>query len=101
VIRLYSATMADYPRYAIYYAPAPGSGLIALARTARLRRLHGGYLRDPRHAARSADSGSMPRDRQSPPVKGRSEQLRAKAIKAAAGAGIIDRVARIVAMVAE
>jgi putative phosphonate metabolism protein len=27
VIRLYSATMADYPRYAIYYAPAPGSGL--------------------------------------------------------------------------
>jgi putative phosphonate metabolism protein len=27
VIRLYSATMADYPRYAIYYAPAPGSDL--------------------------------------------------------------------------
>ena len=27
MIRLYSATMADYPRYAIYYAPAPGSGL--------------------------------------------------------------------------
>ena len=25
--RLYSAEMADYPRYAIYYAPAPGSGL--------------------------------------------------------------------------
>jgi len=27
VIRLYSATMADYPRYAIYYTPAPGSDL--------------------------------------------------------------------------
>ena len=27
MIRLYSATMADYPRYAIYYTPAPGSGL--------------------------------------------------------------------------
>ena len=27
MIRLYSATMADYPRYAIYYAPAPGSDL--------------------------------------------------------------------------
>jgi putative phosphonate metabolism protein len=27
VIRLYSGTMADYPRYAIYYAPAPGSDL--------------------------------------------------------------------------
>lgn len=25
--RLYSADMADFPRYAIYYAPAPGSGL--------------------------------------------------------------------------
>ena len=25
--RLYSADMADSPRYAIYYAPAPGSGL--------------------------------------------------------------------------
>ena len=24
---LYSAEMADHPRYAIYYAPAPGSGL--------------------------------------------------------------------------
>jgi len=27
VSRLYSAGMADYPRYAIYYAPAPGSDL--------------------------------------------------------------------------
>ena len=27
MIRLYSATMADYPRYAIYYTPAPGSDL--------------------------------------------------------------------------
>jgi putative phosphonate metabolism protein len=27
VTRLYSADMADAPRYAIYYAPAPGSGL--------------------------------------------------------------------------
>jgi len=27
VIRLYSATMADYPRYAIYYTSAPGSDL--------------------------------------------------------------------------
>jgi putative phosphonate metabolism protein len=27
VSRLYSAAMAVYPRYAIYYAPAPGSGL--------------------------------------------------------------------------
>ena len=25
--RLYSGVMADYPRYAIYYAPAPGSDL--------------------------------------------------------------------------
>ena len=38
--RLYSATMADYPRYAIYYAPAPGSDLDRFRRaTARLRRL--------------------------------------------------------------
>ena len=27
MIRLYSATMADYPRYAIYYTPAPGGDL--------------------------------------------------------------------------
>lgn len=27
MIRLYSATMADYPRYAIYYTSAPGSDL--------------------------------------------------------------------------
>jgi len=27
VTQLYSAAMADYPRYAIYYAPAPGSDL--------------------------------------------------------------------------
>jgi len=27
VTQLYSAAMADYPRYAIYYAPAPASDL--------------------------------------------------------------------------